>query len=59
MERFPQAMHGVLARHDAILQTAITQHRGKIVVTTGDGVLASLCRGQRCHAGSPGRAACA
>ena len=39
-ERFPQAMHGVLARHDAILQTAITQHRGKIVVTTGDGVLA-------------------
>jgi predicted ATPase/class 3 adenylate cyclase len=39
-ERFPQAMHGVLARHDAILQAAISRHRGKIVVTTGDGVLA-------------------
>ena len=39
-EHFPEAMHGVLARHDAILQTAIAQYRGKIVVTTGDGVLA-------------------
>ncbi len=39
-QRFPQIMHAVLARHDAILQTAISQHRGKIVVTTGDGVLA-------------------
>jgi class 3 adenylate cyclase len=39
-ERFPQAMHAVLARHNAILQAAITQYHGKIVVTTGDGVLA-------------------
>jgi len=39
-EHFPQAMHAVLARHDAMLQRAIAEHRGKIVVTTGDGVLA-------------------
>ena len=30
-------MQGALARHDDVVRTAITQHRGQVVKTTGDG----------------------
>jgi predicted ATPase/class 3 adenylate cyclase len=39
-ERYPQAMHDALARHDALLHAAIAAHHGRVVKTTGDGVLA-------------------
>ena len=39
-ERFPQAMKRALERHDSILQTAVTAAGGKVVKTTGDGLMA-------------------
>jgi predicted ATPase/class 3 adenylate cyclase len=39
-ERMPEAMGRALARHDAILRTAIEAARGQIVKTTGDGLMA-------------------
>jgi predicted ATPase/class 3 adenylate cyclase len=39
-ERFPQAMNGVLERHDSILRTAVTAAGGQVVKTTGDGLMA-------------------
>lgn len=41
-ERHPQAMKQALARHDAILQQAIEAHHGRVVKTTGDGILAAF-----------------
>ena len=37
-EEFPDAMRRALARHDELLRTAIMEHNGQIVKTTGDGV---------------------
>ena len=39
-EQYPDAMQVGLARHDALLRRAIEQSNGRIVKTTGDGVLA-------------------
>jgi predicted ATPase/class 3 adenylate cyclase len=39
-ERFPQAMKRALERHDSILLTAVTASGGKVVKTTGDGLMA-------------------
>src|SRR5215216_1570142 len=39
-ERYPEAMKGALARHYAILQEAVEAHAGRVVETTGDGILA-------------------
>ena len=39
-EQHPEAMQVALARHDALLRHAIESSRGRIVKTTGDGVLA-------------------
>ena len=36
-ERETEAMQAALARHDSLLQTAIEEHDGSIVKTTGDG----------------------
>ena len=37
-EQHPDAMRPALARHDALLRTAVEQHRGRVVKTTGDGL---------------------
>jgi predicted ATPase/class 3 adenylate cyclase len=39
-ERFPEAMRPALARHDAILHTAVERFGGQVVKTTGDGLMA-------------------
>jgi predicted ATPase/class 3 adenylate cyclase len=39
-ERYPDAMRDALARHDALLRTAIEGSGGHIVKTTGDGMMA-------------------
>ena len=39
-EEHPEAMAGALARHDAILVEAVAQAQGKVVKTTGDGMIA-------------------
>lgn len=39
-ERFPQTMSKALERHDAILQEAILSSGGRVVKTTGDGMMA-------------------
>src|SRR6266542_285612 len=39
-ERFPDAMKGALRRHDAILREAIEGSGGRVVKTTGDGMMA-------------------
>ena len=39
-ERLPEAMTVALARHDAILRTAIEASAGRVVKTTGDGMMA-------------------
>jgi predicted ATPase/class 3 adenylate cyclase len=41
-ERFPQAMRRALERHDAILRTAVTAAGGRVVKTTGDGLMAAF-----------------
>jgi len=38
-EKYPKAMQAALSRHDQILRDSIRQHGGKIVKSTGDGVL--------------------
>ena len=39
-ERHSQQMRGALARHDALLRTAVLDHGGGVVKSTGDGLLA-------------------
>jgi predicted ATPase/class 3 adenylate cyclase len=39
-EEYPDEMATALARHDAILTEAVDQARGKVVKTTGDGIIA-------------------
>jgi predicted ATPase/class 3 adenylate cyclase len=39
-EKHPEAMRAALSRHDALLHDAIAGHAGRLVKTTGDGVLA-------------------
>jgi predicted ATPase/class 3 adenylate cyclase len=41
-EEQPDAMRDALARHDAILRTAVESHRGHLVKMTGDGVHAAF-----------------
>jgi predicted ATPase/class 3 adenylate cyclase/DNA-binding XRE family transcriptional regulator len=41
-EQQPAAMRAALARHDAILRTAIGDHAGVVVKHTGDGMLAAF-----------------
>jgi predicted ATPase/class 3 adenylate cyclase len=37
-EQHPEAMRDALARHDELLRTAVSDHGGHVVKTTGDGV---------------------
>jgi len=37
-ERYPEAMHGLLAEHDAILREAIKNNNGQVIKGRGDGV---------------------
>jgi predicted ATPase/class 3 adenylate cyclase len=39
-ERFPRAMKDALERHDAILRAAVEGSNGRVVKTTGDGLMA-------------------
>ncbi|MFL7838020.1 MAG: adenylate/guanylate cyclase domain-containing protein, partial [Candidatus Promineifilaceae bacterium] len=39
-QQAPMAMQGALARHDAIMKAVIEQHNGRVVKSTGDGLLA-------------------
>ncbi len=39
-QRAPMAMQGALARHDAIMEAVIEEHNGRVVKSTGDGLLA-------------------
>src|SRR5690349_13864220 len=39
-EQYPADMKAALARHDALLRQAVEAHRGHIVKTTGDGLMA-------------------
>src|SRR5215203_4861202 len=39
-ERHPEAMQDALARHDAILRAAVEACGGRVVKTTGDGLMA-------------------
>ncbi|MFN2555525.1 MAG: adenylate/guanylate cyclase domain-containing protein [Nitriliruptorales bacterium] len=39
-ERFPAAMRAALERHDAILRRAVEDSEGRVVKTTGDGLMA-------------------
>jgi predicted ATPase/class 3 adenylate cyclase len=39
-EQFPEAMKAALERHDAILHAAVESSQGRVVKTTGDGLLA-------------------
>jgi class 3 adenylate cyclase/tetratricopeptide (TPR) repeat protein len=41
-EEHPVAMRDALARHDALVRAAVVEHRGYVVKTTGDGVLAAF-----------------
>ncbi len=41
-EEHPDTMQAALARHDEILRTAVEQHTGVVVKTTGDGVHAAF-----------------
>jgi predicted ATPase/class 3 adenylate cyclase len=43
--RHPQAMAGVLKRHDQLLRDTITQHGGLVIENTGDGVYAVFEKG--------------
>jgi predicted ATPase/class 3 adenylate cyclase len=43
-EHRPEAMAAALARHDALLRTAITEYRGHIVKTVGDAFHAAFSR---------------
>ena len=37
-ERYPEAMHEAIARHDTLLKGAITANKGWTVKNTGDGI---------------------
>ena len=41
-EQVPERMQQALALHDAIAQAAVTEHHGRVVKTTGDGVHAAF-----------------
>lgn len=41
-EREPERMRGALARHDALLRSAVESHHGTVVKSTGDGVCAAF-----------------
>ncbi len=41
-EQHPKAMRAALARHNAILIELVTVHHGRVVTTTGDGILAAF-----------------
>jgi len=41
-EKFPEAMKAALARHDAIIKTAIEAQKGHIIKSTGDGFHAAF-----------------
>src|SRR5439155_13264519 len=43
-EQHPQAMRGALARHDAIMHSAITAYNGMVFKTVGDSVYAVFDR---------------
>src|SRR3989304_1130995 len=40
-ERFPEAMKPAMERHDAILREAVEHFDGRVVKTTGDGMMAA------------------
>jgi predicted ATPase/class 3 adenylate cyclase len=39
-ERYGEGMRPALARHDALLRSAVEEHGGRVVKTTGDGLMA-------------------
>ncbi|MFN2138830.1 MAG: adenylate/guanylate cyclase domain-containing protein, partial [Candidatus Promineifilaceae bacterium] len=39
-ERYGEGMRPALARHDALLRAAVEEHGGRVVKTTGDGLMA-------------------
>ena len=43
-ERHPQAMRAALARHDALLEEAVSAHGGRVIKHTGDGAYAVFAR---------------
>ena len=53
-ERQPQAMTAALARHDAILRMAIETAAGRVVKTTGDGLMAVFPTAVDARGGQPG-----
>src|ERR1043165_2557029 len=62
-EGHPEAMRAALARHDALLRAAVSEHGGHVVKTTGDGfhavfnratdAVAAALEGQRQLQGEP------
>src|SRR6266508_1082018 len=46
-EQHPQAMRAALARHDALLRTAIEAHGGQVFKTVGDAVCAAFANAQQ------------
>src|SRR5262252_2859468 len=45
-EQYPEAMRKALARHDALLEEAITQHNGTVFKTVGDAFCAAFSTAQ-------------
>ncbi|MDP9332659.1 MAG: adenylate/guanylate cyclase domain-containing protein [Actinomycetota bacterium] len=45
-EQYPEAMQTALARHDDILQAVVVEHSGRVLKTTGDGILAVFVTAQ-------------
>ena len=41
-EQEPERMADALARHDALLRTAVEAHHGRVIKTTGDGIYAAF-----------------
>ena len=44
-QQHPEAMKGVLARHDELLRAAVESFNGQVVKTTGDGLHAVFASG--------------
>ena len=72
-ERLPEAMPGAMERHDAILRNAVEAAGGRVVKSTGDGLMAvfpsaadgaaaslrASSRSRTSRGARPGRCACA
>src|SRR5947209_7554675 len=45
-EQHPGAMQRAVTRHDALLRQAIDAHHGRLVKSTGDGILAAFAQAE-------------